>query len=100
MPDNQTNEAWLELPGIDNNPNAMGTGVVIQQFGGPKNYVQDVTYEEMLSRDATQQFFAFAWVPDAVASFQQIQQTLCHGRCAKTCKRPGCLCDRSIGQCR
>jgi hypothetical protein len=100
MPDNQTKEEWLELATVLNNPNAKGTGVVIYQAGGPKDYMENVSYDEMLSRDATQQFFAFAWVPDAVATLQQIQKPPCAGRCAKTCKRPGCLCDRSIGHCK
>jgi hypothetical protein len=59
----------------------------------------NITYDDLLARDAGNQFVAFAWVPHAVASFQQIQQTPCGGRCSRTCKRPGCLCDRSIGQC-
>jgi hypothetical protein len=100
MPDNQTNDDWLELPTVANNPNAKGTGVYLIQAGGHKDYARDITYTAMLSRDAKEKFFAFAWVPHAVATLQQIQQPPCTGRCSKTCKRPGCLCDRSIGLCK
>jgi hypothetical protein len=100
MPDNQTKEEWLELAIVADNPKTTGTGVVIQSPGDSKTYMPNVSYAEMLSKDASQQFFAFAWVPDAVATYQQMKQASCGGRCAKTCKRPGCLCDRSIGQCK
>jgi hypothetical protein len=100
MPDNQTKEEWLELPVVADDPNTMGTGVVLRQAGGSKDYVPYVSYDDLLAKDGSEKFFAFAWVPDAVATFQQIQQTSCTGRCSKTCKRPGCLCDRSVGQCK
>jgi hypothetical protein len=100
MPDNQTKDEWLELPVVANDPHAIGTGVILRQARGFKDYVPNISYDDMLAKDEREQFFAFAWVPDAVASFQQIQQTSCGGRCAKTCKKPGCLCDRSIGQCK
>ena len=100
MPDNQTNDEWLELPIVANDPNARGTGVVISQQGGAKTYEPDILYAELLAKDKTEQFFAFAWVPLAVANLQQVQQASCDGRCSKTCKRPGCLCDRSIGRCK
>jgi hypothetical protein len=100
MPDNQTKEEWLELPTVANDPNAKGTGVYLLQPGGAKDYAPNIFYDELLSRDAAEQFYAFAWVPHVVATFQQIQQPPCHGRCSRTCKRPGCLCDRSIGHCK
>ncbi|MCW1994792.1 hypothetical protein [Bradyrhizobium diazoefficiens] len=100
MSDNQTQEAWLELPAVANDPNAKGTGVYLPFAGGSKEYLQDITYDDLLNNDAAQTYYAFAWVPHAVATFQQVKQPACTGRCSKTCKRPGCLCDRSIGQCR
>ena len=39
MPDNQTKEEWLELAIVADNPNATGTGVVIQSPGASKNYM-------------------------------------------------------------
>jgi hypothetical protein len=100
MPDNQTRDEWLELPVVANDPNAKGTGVYIPQAGGMKDYAIDITYDNMLSRDSAEKFYAFSWVPHAVATLQQIQSPPCSGRCSKTCKRPGCLCERSIGQCK
>jgi hypothetical protein len=100
MPDNQTKDEWLELPMVADDPNPKGTGVYLLQAGGSKDYAPDVTYDDLLARDAAEKFYAFAWVPHAVATFQQIQQPPCAGRCSKTCKRPGCLCDRSIGFCK
>jgi hypothetical protein len=43
MPDNQTKEEWLELPIIANDPNAMGTGVVLYQAGRGKDYMLNIT---------------------------------------------------------
>jgi hypothetical protein len=100
MPDNQTNDDWLELPTVAHDPNAKGTGVILIAAGSNKDYAPDVTYDDLLARDAVERFYAFAWVPHAVATFKQIQQTPCSGRCSKTCKRPGCLCDRSVGRCK
>lgn len=59
MPDNQTLDEWLSLPAVVGNPNAQGTGVVIARSGSGKDHFRDVTYDEMLARDARQQFFAF-----------------------------------------
>ncbi|WOH58511.1 hypothetical protein [Bradyrhizobium sp. BWC-3-1] len=100
MPDNQTQEAWLELPTVANYSEALGTGVYLPFAGGSKEYLLDITYDDLLSKDEAQKYYAFAWVPHAVATHQQVKQPTCTGRCSKTCKRPGCLCDRSIGQCR
>jgi hypothetical protein len=100
IPDNQTRDEWLEPPIVANDPNAMGTGVVLRQARGTKDYVLHISYDDMLAKGAKEQFFAFAWVPHGIATFQQIQQTPCSGRCSKTCKRPGCLCDRSVGHCK
>lgn len=100
MPDNQTKEEWLELPAVANDPSAQGTGVCLRQANATKEYELDITYDAMLSKDSIENFYAFAWVPHAVASVTQIQQPPCTGRCSKTCKRPGCLCDRSIGRCK
>jgi hypothetical protein len=100
MPDNQTNDEWLELASVANDSNAKGTGVYLLQAGGTKEYATDISYDELLARDAAEKFYAFAWVPHAVAIFRRIQQPPCSGRCSKTCKRPGCLCDRSVGLCK
>ncbi|TCR65604.1 hypothetical protein [Bosea sp. BK604] len=99
MSDNQTQQDWLDLPSVAGNPNAQGTGAYLDQ-NGVKDYVTDITYDGMLERDRQSNFRAFAWVPHAVATVQQVTQTKCGGRCVKTCKTPGCLCDRSIGQCK
>jgi hypothetical protein len=100
MPDNQTKEEWLELPIVANDPNASGTGVVLYAAGRSTDYIPGISYDDMLARDTREKFFAFAWVPDAVATYPEISQATCDGRCSKTCKRPGCLCDRSIGRCK
>jgi hypothetical protein len=99
MPDNQTNEDWLELTAVSDDPSALGTGVFLTRGAGGKDFFTDITYNEMLARDQRSNFFAFSWVPHVVASYVQVRQQTCGGRCAKTCKRPGCLCDRSIGVC-
>jgi hypothetical protein len=100
MPDNQTNEEWLDLPSVAGNANALGTGVVLYQAGGRKDYLADIKYDDLLVKDSKDNYFAFSWVPHVVADFSQVQKTQCGGRCSKTCKRPGCICDRSIGRCR
>jgi hypothetical protein len=95
--DNQTSDEWLEAA---NDPSAMGTGVFLLKAGGTKAYAVGISYDDLLVRDKKEKFYAFAWVPHGVATFQQVQQTACAGRCNKACKRPGCLCDRSIGRCK
>jgi len=100
MPDNQTKEEWLERPEVASNPSHRGTGVVLYRPRGQKEFIEDITYDEMLDRDERNQFFAFAWVPNAIINAYYLRQVTCEGRCSKTCKRPGCLCDRSIGICK
>jgi hypothetical protein len=100
MPDNQTKDEWLELPVVATDTSAQGTGVYLAQAGNPKAYEVNVTYDAMLAKAKRDNFYAFAWVPHAVATVAQIQQEPCGGRCSKTCKRPGCLCDLSAGRCK
>jgi hypothetical protein len=100
MPDNQTNEDWLSRPKVASNPNHPGTGIVLSRARAEKEYIKNITYDQMLQRDERDAFFAFAWIPRAVMSYEELQRVQCRGRCSKTCKRPGCLCDRSIGQCK
>jgi hypothetical protein len=99
MPDNQTDDGWLQLPAVASNPHAEGTGVILKQAGGTKSFIWNVTYDKLLLRDKEENFFAFSWVPHVVATEDQVKAEPCGGRCSKTCKRPGCLCDRSIGKC-
>jgi hypothetical protein len=95
---NQTKDAWLALPAVSDNPKALGTGVWLRQ--SEKLYDDDVQYETFVSSMRKERVVTFAWVPYAVASPEQVRSASCSGRCARTCKRPGCLCHRSIGQCK
>lgn len=99
MPGNQTREEWLELPQVAENPMALGTGAVLSKPSEKKELIAEITYEDILERDRSTNFYAFAWVPHAVASYEQVRNASCGGRCSQTCKRPGCLCNRSIGRC-
>lgn len=100
MSDNQTRDEWLELSIIANDAAALGTGVFLMQAGAGKDFMKDVTYDAMLSKADSDSYYAFAWVPHVVATLAEIQLNPCSGRCNKTCKRPGCLCDLSIGYCK
>ena len=100
MPDNQTKEEWLELSVVATDAASQGTGVYLLLPGSTKDYAEDITYEWMLTRAKNESFYAFAWVPHVVATAAEIQQNPCSGRCSKTCKRPGCLCDFSAGHCK
>ena|SRR6266536_2145769 len=100
MPDNQTDDEWFEISTVAGDPGALGTGVVLKEAGAQKDLIGDVTYDSLLGRAKSNNFFAFSWVPHAVASFERIARQQCGGRCSKTCKRPGCICDTSIGRCR
>jgi hypothetical protein len=67
MPDNQTKDEWLELPTVANDPGAKGTGVFLLQANTLKEYAIDITYDTLLLKDSIDNFYAFAWVPHAVA---------------------------------
>ena len=100
MPDNQTREEWLEVQGVLDDPGVLGTGVALRHPNDEqRQFVRRITYDEMLRLDEREKFFAFLWVPEAVSSFEKVSKSACGGRCSRTCKKPGCICNRSIGKC-
>jgi hypothetical protein len=101
MPGNQTKDEWFLLPAVAGSDDALGTGVaLVKPRDDTKKFYPDISYEGIIKIDEEQKFFAFMWVPHAVASYDQVISTTCGGRCSQTCKKPGCICDRSIGKCR
>ena len=81
MPGNQTKEEWLQRPDVAGSPDALGTGVVLPRAKEPKKLFANVTYDGILQRDASENFFALAWVPHAVAlrstnQFYTVQRAL------------------------
>lgn len=100
MPANQTQHEWLLLPSVRHNSQAWGTGIYLVTWDKEKEYQENVQYEPFVETAYSQNYVAFSWVPDAVASYQQVKSQSCkHLRCAGKCP-PGCICDESKGRCK
>jgi hypothetical protein len=99
MSDNQTRDEWLELPAVATNSHAQGTGIILKSSGAGKEFIKDVEYRALIDAAVSGNYYAFAWVPHAVASFQYLNGVSCtHLRCMGKCP-PGCICDRDQGHC-
>lgn len=66
--DDQTEKAWLE------GHSSTGTGVLLIK-SGDKTYVPNLTYAECVERCAD--VLAFKWVPDDIATFEELRATSC-----------------------
>jgi hypothetical protein len=100
MPDNQTQDEWLDLPAVAGNPDARGTGVVVRTPGATKEYSDNIPYDKFVEEAEAEQYDVYSWVPHSVASQQQVKAASCaHLLCAGKCP-PGCVCDRKKGRCK
>lgn len=101
MPDNQTQDDWLNVPSVAGNPNAKGTGVIFRTQNGNKEYIKDIEYEELVKQANDGDFDAYSWVPHSIATEQMVMaqsdcgRNRCKGRCP-----PGCICNRKTGRCK
>ena len=62
-----------------------------------KEFVRDISYEECVERGKEAE--VFKWVPNNVASLEEIRASKCGQRCVDSCVGLGCLCNGIIGKC-
>jgi hypothetical protein len=99
MADNQTHEEWLAIPSVSADSNAIGTVVYRKTSSGAKLYMPNTSYERAIELGNAQGWHVFSWIPEKVASQEQVQSAVCSGRCVPGSCPPGCLCSISSGQC-
>lgn len=98
--DNQTDPNDL----ANVSPNDPGIGIFLvpnvqsdQYAAALKVYVPDIKYAECIRRG--QFALAFKWVPAAIATVSQLQQSHCSGPCVTSCAGKGCVCNQQRGMC-
>jgi hypothetical protein len=90
----QTSPEWR----IGRPENERGTGVflVVDVEGQKKKTVdRGLTYDECKARNV----LAFKWIPESVATYDEIVRAECKSRREEDCTNPGCIWDESQGGC-
>jgi hypothetical protein len=101
MPDNQTQDEWLQDPRVSGDPNAKGTGVIVRTPDASKEYLDKIEYEELVEQAEKENIDTYSWVPEVIASEGDVKTASCTGlRCARGKCPPGCICSRKRGRCR
>ncbi|MCL5999203.1 MAG: hypothetical protein M1546_24535 [Chloroflexi bacterium] len=100
---NQTDPNWLE--GLQ--PEQLGTGLFLLPDVFSERYaamivaaVPQITYPQCVLRGMFA--VAYKWVPERIASFEQLQEDVDCGDtmpCAGQCRRLGCMCNDATGLC-
>ena len=67
-----------------------GSAQPIEHLGLAKVFIGELTYQECALRGSSS--VVFKWVPEHVASRDQLEQTPCGGDCVDTCVAIGCTC--------
>ena len=69
----QTEKQWLD----ERRFGGVGTCVCLLKEGGHKRLIPKVTYQECL-KVAASEWLAFKWVPETVASYEELQESACN----------------------
>lgn len=108
---NQTNPEWLTAENLS----SKGTGIFLMPTKMPtkmlsrpgyktrpryrnfsKRFIENLTYESVVAYGSRS--LVFKWVPNSVASYQELTNQPCGQPCIKTCATLGCVCKQ--GKCR
>ena len=82
---------------------ALGTGVFLQTPAGGGTLVtfrSKITYQQCRTYGTDHR--AFKWIPEAVASYAEVQSDVCAARgeeCVRACAAKGCLCNHPTNSC-
>ncbi|MGB5710331.1 MAG: hypothetical protein WBM44_05425 [Waterburya sp.] len=67
-----------------------------RKVGFVKRSINNLSYEQAINYGT--RALVFKWIPNSIASYQQLRSQPCGSLCVDTCVKPGCICYR--GKCR